>query len=104
MGKAEEVFAFVVEREPTPLNDLLNAIYDAIKAGLKAIGLADGFVTRGELRRLSKVMAEQIRNGNRQQKTTPETDQDQYSRGKPQTETEQLKEWFGYDWQNQAER
>lgn len=94
MEQAEEVFAFTIENESSIPKQIIDALLSLIHKGLRSLGIAKGVVTKSELRNLARVIAKQIRQGDRVQQTFPESDQDQFRRN-DQTKSEAFKKWFG---------
>lgn len=78
IGRAEEVFAFVAERELSPASAVWNDILNLVYKGLRAIGLVKSPLSNVELNKIARSIAKGIRNGTLQQKTFPNTDYGQF--------------------------
>jgi N12 class adenine-specific DNA methylase len=80
--QAEEVFAKVAEEQPTALTEWLDRQLLKLSRLLRNVGFLKGHVTKAEMRKMVKSLAEGIRRGDTQQ-TYPKNNQSQFSRSAP---------------------
>lgn len=78
LHKAEEVFAFVVEQERSPVGRAWDRVLNTLQKVLRRAGLSHAPLTQAELRDEARIIAQGIRNGTRQQQIFPKTDMDQF--------------------------
>lgn len=113
MQRAEEVFAFIAEREHGKISGIWNDILAAVLAGLRHAGIVTSPITNAELTQLARQIAKGIRNGELQQKNFPKDDYSQFRReedhrysapptsqavwtGKKNTLTQRVKDRMGF--------
>jgi hypothetical protein len=80
--QAEEVFAKIAEEQPTALTEWLDRKLLKLSPLLRKVGFLKGHVTKAEMRKMVKSLAEGIRRGARQQ-NFPKNNQSQFSRSTP---------------------
>lgn len=82
--RAEEVFAYLAEREKGRFGAAWDRVLSLLNRAMRQTGLSKHPLSRAELHDLASTISKEIRDGRRQQRTFPETDQDQFQKDDPE--------------------
>lgn len=82
--RAEEVFAYLAEREKGRFGAAWDRVLSLLNRAMRQTGLSKHPLSRAELHYLASTISKEIRDGRRQQRTFPATDQDQFQKDDPE--------------------